>query len=368
MQEQIIQIIQDLLQEHNYVIIPQLGGFISKYQSAQIIPEKNIILPPSKKISFNAELKDDDGLLINTLAKQENIATAKAEQIVNQFVQDIFIRLDNSKTVIFDKIGAFKFNQQLNIEFEVVTSENYNPHSYGMVSVSCVTLSDNELTEVTNKKIVTRRNLMRVAVILPFLIVGTVLSIYLHQIGFFSSISTHQQQETASVIPLNTDKQEENSSLESPNTIEKAIDFKTKEENALAYVEPKTNVSDKKNESNLELVKEVSIEETVEPKEEAIQEDISLQDKNELKVEEKVKEEIPVQSLKYQLVAGSFKSQSNANRLSKKIQKLDYQAQVIKQGNRYRVIAVSFASKSDAIKTKKALKKQAVSTWINTLK
>ncbi len=91
----------------------------------------------------------------------------------------------------------------------------------------------------------------------------------------------------------------------------------------------------------------------------------------ELKAEEQVVSKVKLKAedlLKYQLVVGSFKSEANANRLSKKIQKLEYQSIVIKMGHRYRVIASSYSTKSEAKKAKKALKTNKMSSWINILK
>lgn len=355
MQEQIIKTIQDLLLEYNYVAIPQLGGFVSKYKSAEIVLEKNIILPPSKKISFNANLKEDDGLLVNNIAKRYQLTVNEAEKNIKEFVKNIFVRLDEGQKVSLEKIGIFKFNQQLNIEFEVENTENYNPHSYGMVSASCIALTDNEIVDKKNKQIFTRSHLIKAAVILPFLIVGAVLSIYLNSIGLF--VRTNSQETSVVSLPI------ENKSLktaEEENPIAKEIDHKTDKKNALAYVEPS-----KKEILQVKIPKKIKLEkvEKILVKAESIK---KLEIEKEKPVENQVsKEEV---FLKYQLVAGSFKSKTNAQRLSKKIQKLDIEAEIIKMGHRYRVIAASYSNKKEAVKAKKSLKQQKVKTWINTLK
>jgi len=354
-QKQIIQSIQDLLLEHSYVTIPQLGGFVSQYQSAQLIPDKSIISPPNKKISFNANLKEDDGLLVNHLAKQHNLTVEKALGLIQAFVKDTFIKLDEGKKVVLEKVGTLSFNQQLNIEFESFTRENYNPYSYGMVDVVCNILTENEIVEKKNKQLFTRKNLMRAAVILPFLIVGTVLSVYLNQIGFFS-FNTQEASIIEIPITQKSDKQVKQDTETDNNPIAKEIDFKTNKKNALAYTEPIKEIKETISEEH--IVEAAKLEET------QVSETVVVEQKEELpKVDLKVE-----MLLKYQLVAGSFKSESNAKRLSKKIQKLDYQATVVKKGNRYRVIAAAFAKKRDAVKAKKSLKKLKVSTWVNTLK
>ena len=68
------------------------------------------------------------------------------------------------------------------------------------------------------------------------------------------------------------------------------------------------------------------------------------------------------------MVAGSFKSKKNAKRLVKKIEKLNFQPEIVKNGNRYRVIASSYSNKEEAKKLKETLKNKKIKTWINTLK
>ena len=353
--KKISQTIQELLLEHNYIVIPQFGGFVSKYQAARVITEKNIILPPNKEISFNAELKNDDGLLINAFSTQEKISIKDAEKQVKTFVQKAFTSLDDGKSIKFDKIGILKYNQNLKIEFEANNQENYNPDSYGMVSVSCQILTDSEIVEKKNKSIFTRKNFIRAAVILPFFIIGTILSIYLNQIGLFSNSG----QEQASVISFSSEKPVEDNIVDK-GTISEAIDIKTDKKNALAYTEPV------KETEQASVVEENQIEPLL------IEEEVV----SDVKIEEKEEAPTPIVKenldLRYQLVAGSFKSKANAKRLikklAKKIRKTDFHPEVVKNGTQYRVVANSYASKSDAVKAKKSLKAKKISSWVNTLK
>ena len=354
LQKKITQTIQDLMLEHNYVVVPGFGGFVSMYQSAQIIQKQQIILPPSKKVSFNSELKNNDGLLVNAFSIQENITIKKAEEQIKLFVQKAFISLDEGKSIKLDKIGVLKFNQNLKIEFKSDTKENYNPNSYGMVGVPCQVLSDNEIVEKKNNRIFRRRNLIRAAVVLPFLIVGTILSVYLNQIGLFSNI----MQQQASVVSLSVEEPTKQNIIENENPISEAIDEKTDKKNALAYTEPVVAVEEASsvhineiNEESSVIEEEIVPEIIIEKKEEILESIVSVN-----------------LDLKFQLIAGSFKSEANAKRFVKKIRKFDLQPEVVHQGNKYRVVASAYAKKSDAVKAKKALKKQKVSTWVNTLK
>ena len=52
--------IESLLLDHNCVIIPGFGGFITQYTSARYIKEEGIFLPPYRNIIFNKELVLND--------------------------------------------------------------------------------------------------------------------------------------------------------------------------------------------------------------------------------------------------------------------------------------------------------------------
>lgn len=358
MQDIINNIIYDLLLEYDYVTIPNFGGLVSSYRPASINSEKNIILPPGKKVSFNGNLKEDDGLLVKQLAKIQLISDLESKKIVDAFVQNLFSNLDSGKKISLGKIGTIKFNTHLNIEFDANLNENLNPYSYGMVHISCSQISSNQIIINKNKSYVSKKNLMRAAIILPFFIVGTVLSIYLNHIHFFSAFN---QKEIASFFdfskstPIQADSLEKSYSSNSKSTISDQIDFLTNKSNALAYTEPIEAP-----ESKLEEAKSVEKTKIAEQKKADVVEQINTETPQ-------LEKEIKTASHKYQLVAGSFNSKENAERLLKKIKSFNFEGSIIEQGHKYRVIAASFENKSDASYVKDTLAKKKISTWINTL-
>ena len=56
--------IQELLYEHNSVIIPSFGGFTAGYKPASIDHVQGVIFPPSKDLKFNRYLTINDGILV----------------------------------------------------------------------------------------------------------------------------------------------------------------------------------------------------------------------------------------------------------------------------------------------------------------
>ena len=81
--------IQALLFEHSCVVIPDLGGFITEHKSVEIHPITHRFTPPSKRIAFNEQLKVNDGLLANTIAREEGISMLDAYAKIKTFVNDV---------------------------------------------------------------------------------------------------------------------------------------------------------------------------------------------------------------------------------------------------------------------------------------
>ena len=80
--------IEELLYLHDCVIVPGFGGFICDYTSASINEKTGTIVPPSKKVMFNKHLKQNDGLLIDWIARKEQIDYEKAQDSI----REIFLR------------------------------------------------------------------------------------------------------------------------------------------------------------------------------------------------------------------------------------------------------------------------------------
>ena len=57
--------ISDLLYRYECVIIPEFGAFLTQPVSAKVDISSNTFYPPKKVLSFNEQLKNNDGLLAN---------------------------------------------------------------------------------------------------------------------------------------------------------------------------------------------------------------------------------------------------------------------------------------------------------------
>lgn len=125
--------IKDLLYRHDCVIIPGFGGILAQRQSAKIHESTQNIAPPYKKISFNAQLKQDDGLLVNYIAKVSNLSYEEAKAKVNREVNDLINSLEKYDEVCFGSLGNFKLDQN-KVLFEANPTINLLTEAFGLTT------------------------------------------------------------------------------------------------------------------------------------------------------------------------------------------------------------------------------------------
>lgn len=112
-----VEYIEELLYLYDCVIVPGFGGFIGLHESATINEKQGVILPPRKKVIFNHHLKQNDGLLIEWIARKESIPYEKAERRVALFREEVRVRLNQRQRVEFGHIGSFTTDRRLNLVF-----------------------------------------------------------------------------------------------------------------------------------------------------------------------------------------------------------------------------------------------------------
>lgn len=143
--------IGDLLFEYECIVIPGLGGFITKSVPAEIQTIQNHFIPPKKDIVFNAYLKTNDGLLINHVAKAESLSYTDARIAVERFVNRCKKELNNGKRIRFQKVGLIYMGVENTLQFEADTSQNYLADSYGLTSFISPAIKRSGIRPIANK-------------------------------------------------------------------------------------------------------------------------------------------------------------------------------------------------------------------------
>lgn len=124
--------IADLLFEHECVVIPGLGGFITKDHPASIHPVKHQFKPPHKEIVFNQHLRANDGMLLNYIAQKEALSYADAKKKMDKFVLRCLDEMEQGRKITFRNIGSIHFDSQKQIVFDVDQAQNYLADSFGL--------------------------------------------------------------------------------------------------------------------------------------------------------------------------------------------------------------------------------------------
>ena len=128
------QYISQLLYRYPCVTVPNFGAFLSETISATIQENNHTFFPPKKAISFNAYIKNNDGLLASHIAQLENCSYDEAVTKINLQVTFWLNKLNNRDFLIFKNIGLLKLNGENNIVFEAYDHTNYLTDSFGLSS------------------------------------------------------------------------------------------------------------------------------------------------------------------------------------------------------------------------------------------
>lgn len=123
--------IRDLLFRYECVIVPEFGGFLTKTISARIDEETNTLYPPTKRLGFNSQLVDNDGLLANYITSVDQIPYEAALNFIDFEVKEWQKRLTNENVVLED-IGYFSLNDEQKLQFEPDSKINYLTDAFGL--------------------------------------------------------------------------------------------------------------------------------------------------------------------------------------------------------------------------------------------
>ena len=146
--------IKELLFEHNIVTLPNIGSFINAYQSATVDLDKYSFAPPLKKIVFNPSIENDDGLLINYIARKENISNLESEDFIITVVNKIKTDLNKNIPVHLNNFGTLRKGIDGKYFFIDNSEENYLNNSFGLSKFSFKTnKKESEIKPIMEPKV-----------------------------------------------------------------------------------------------------------------------------------------------------------------------------------------------------------------------
>lgn len=336
-------LISNLLLEHDCVIVPGLGGFITKYKPATIHPYHHTFHSPTKQVTFNSALTVNDGLFAKAYAMEAGIDYNAALELIEKNVQSMRISLQKGNKITLEKIGSFRLNKENNIHFTPDSFANYLADSYGLDTFDFhpVNSYDEENT-IRIQNPVIRKTLRWAAIVLP------IAAVALWTIFNRNAVDTIYK-DYASVVP---------------SAIETLI------------TQPSGNATDGKIESSKPAGPTVdrTIAGTTEEKGKVSKETYQVTQKEATALNTSIPETgnkpepIAVESdTKYHIITGAFQNPDNASRLAEQLRSQGYPASVLGKNHRnlHIVSICSYGSGSEARQAVTELKSKGFSgAWV----
>jgi cell division septation protein DedD len=298
-----------MVKEHELVVVPGLGGFLTHFHASSIHAVSHKIVPPARHIAFNSQLKDNDGFLANSLAGKMNISYKDALSLILTFSEFCIEEFKEGGKVSFENLGILSMTPNGHIEFSADLKVNYDDHFFGLPPIMAMPIQRRQKHEPvisihpeTKRRIKSQAPLYRkiAAIALPLLM-----------LSFFAWMSKDHiksyYQQSASVVSLDSNKQE------------KAAEIYTPEESLPVQ---------------MEKTKEPIAEESL-----AIESEII------------VKENHPKIKGSYHIICGAFSEKDRADRLLSQLKAEGFDSYYAGQNNigLYRISAGNFNSRAAAV-------------------
>lgn len=124
--------IEALLLEHDCVIVPGLGGFVTQYVPACRLPDEVLFLPPHRTVGFNAELTLNDGLLVQSYMQAYDTSYPETVRMIEEAVADLKCELLEKGRIELKGIGVLTLNLGGSYNFQPGEAGVLSPDLYGL--------------------------------------------------------------------------------------------------------------------------------------------------------------------------------------------------------------------------------------------
>lgn len=147
--------IEHLLYRYECVIVPGLGAFVTQKSTTEYHPNTDQFTPPTKRITFNKAIQNQDGLLAETIAKAESMDFESAKLKIQLFVEDFHAAITTDKVIDIPSLGRFCLGNEGKLSFEPNDYINYFIESFGLQEVKLKKIEET-LAESTTPKVVSK--------------------------------------------------------------------------------------------------------------------------------------------------------------------------------------------------------------------
>ena len=378
--------ISQLLFQHDCVIVPNFGAFISNAANVTFDEQTNTFISPRKELSFNSSLTKNDGILVNKIAHDEPMAYDKAQTFLDEQVYFWQEHLKNGKVLTLKNIGEIQFNEAGKIDFKPENAQNYFIAAYGLSNLQANYILDSSKTKTSNKHM---SKFLAAASLIP-IIVGGFLYFNTPQpvqefvteqwsglvLPMFGKSEAKQDTKVVQYDVYNTPSHIDEPSLveyQIAETVTKADTIETPKKVEITVVK-ETKLNENEKEVTAIVKEKPATKEVV--KKDIKPDNKKVEDKKIVKADTKSiaktdKKEIVTNNSvakKYQVIAGSLRRSEDADRMLADLKKQGYKNASISyvKGRYYYVNYGSFNDMTQAQKYMNEMNKKNPGTWVRT--
>jgi hypothetical protein len=194
-----------LLTRHECVIVPGLGAFVVSDPEESKSKKEGLLCPPAKFLGFNPDIRHNDGLLANAIARTQRIPYKDACLQITRYVGLITDQMEKRIPSQLPWIGRLELSPEHKYLFTPAYHLSCNAHIFGMnnfylPTIHELTIEEQPLphpTPIRQQKptppSLLRRSLSIAAAILLLLMVAIPISDH-----------SHSPSQTANLLPLPT--------------------------------------------------------------------------------------------------------------------------------------------------------------------
>lgn len=109
--------IETLVWQHECVLVPQFGGFVTQVQSAYLTEGDGVFMPPARTVGFNDKLLGNDGILVRSYMQVHGLQEAEAKRLLQTDILDMREQLLRQGKYGLGRLGELTQDEDGEIHF-----------------------------------------------------------------------------------------------------------------------------------------------------------------------------------------------------------------------------------------------------------
>lgn len=124
--------IEHLLLTHDCVVVPLFGAFVARESESSRVEQENLFFPPLRTVRFNADVTEDDGLLVGEISHSLRCTIPEAKRNIQAMILRLRQQLLAEGQVDFGSIGVFMQDEDGHLTFSSCQAGVTTPEFYGL--------------------------------------------------------------------------------------------------------------------------------------------------------------------------------------------------------------------------------------------